>query len=192
MYKAIVIGTSYGGVQALKLILPLLEKGFPLPVVVVLHIGDHNNDSFIRHMNSICQLRVKEAEPNEPILPGIIYFAPPNYHLQVEDDYTFSLSAAEKINFSRPSIDVLFESAALVYTTGLIGLILTGANSDGANGLKLVKEFGGKTMIQDPSHAVSSVMPRAALEVARPEISLPLEELPARLIELAYSGRQDI
>ena len=112
MYQAIVIGTSYGGLEALKLILPRLHKGFPLPVIIVLHIGDHSNDTFINLMNSVCVLDVKEAEGNEPIHAGVIYFAPPNYHLMVENNFTFSLSIAEKINFSRPSIDVLFESAA--------------------------------------------------------------------------------
>ncbi len=189
MYKAIVIGTSHGGLEALKLILPRLEKGFPLSVIVVLHIGDHNNDIFIRHTNADCHLQVKEAESNEPILPGTIYFAPPNYHLLVEDNFTFSLSISEKLHFSRPSIDILFESAAWVYNKSLIGVILTGANSDGAYGLKVIKEFGGKTIVQNPCHALSPAMPSAALKIAKPEIRLPLEEIAAKLIELAYSGK---
>ncbi|HZL10655.1 MAG TPA: chemotaxis protein CheB [Prolixibacteraceae bacterium] len=187
MYKAIVIGTSYGGLEALKLILPEFEEGFPLPVIVVLHIGEHNNDVFINHMNAICKLVVKEAESNELILPGTIYFAPPNYHLMIEDNYTFSLSIAEKINFSRPSIDILFESAAWVYTNSLIGVILTGANPDGANGLKIIGELGGKTIIQNPCSAISPAMPRAALKIAKPEINLTLEDIAGKLIELAYS-----
>lgn len=187
MYKAIVIGTSYGGIEALKLILPQFRKDFPLPVMVVLHIGDHDNESFVNYLNSVCLLNVKEAESNEPILAGTIYFAPPNYHLLVEDDLTFTLSADEKLNFSRPSIDVLFEAAAWVYTKYLIGVILTGANSDGANGLKIIKEYGGKTMIQNPCSAISPAMPRAALKLAKPEIRLKLEDIPAKLIELAYS-----
>lgn len=186
MYKAIVIGTSYGGLEALKLILPAFRKGFPLPIIIVLHIGDHSNDTFINHLNSICDLEVKEADSNEPILPGIIYFAPPNYHLQVENDFTFSLSIDEKLNFSRPSIDVLFESAAWVYAIGLIGVILTGANSDGANGLKIIKDLGGKTIIQSPCSATSPNMPRAALKIANPDIKLKLEEIAAKLIELAF------
>ena len=185
MYKAIVVGTSYGGLEALDVILPALQKGFPLPVIIVLHIGDHSNETFINHMNSVCALEVKEAEGNEPIRPGVIYFAPPNYHLQVEDDFTFSLSTAEKLNFSRPSIDVLFESAAWVYTKSLIGVILTGANSDGANGMKIIKELGGKTIIQNPCSALSPAMPRAALKISKPEIRLKLEDIAAKLIELA-------
>jgi len=184
-YEAIVIGTSHGGLEALKLILPRFEKDFPLPVIIVLHIGDHNNEIFINHMNSVCTLEVKEAESNEPIRPGLIYFAPPNYHLQIEDDFTFSLSTAEKLNYSRPSIDVLFESAAYVYSHKLIGVILTGANSDGAQGLKTIKHMGGKTIIQNPCSSLSPAMPRAALKLAKPEIKLKLEAIAEKLIELA-------
>ena len=187
MYKAVVIGTSHGGLEALKLILPQLEKGFPLAVIVVLHIGDHNNDVFIRILNGLCSLPVKEAESNEAILPGHIYFAPPNYHLLVEDDLTFSLSTDEKLNYSRPSIDILFESAAWAYKRKLIAVILSGANSDGAHGMKTVKSFGGKTVIQNPCHAISPTMPRFALKIARPEIRLDLENIAGKLIELAYS-----
>jgi two-component system chemotaxis response regulator CheB len=186
MYKAIVIGTSYGGLEALNLILPSLEKGFPLPIIIVLHIGEHNNTTFISHMNAACALEIKEAESNEPISPSVVYFAPPNYHLQVENDFTLSLSIAEKLNFSRPSIDVLFESAAWVYTKNLIGVILTGANSDGAIGLKTIKDLGGTTIVQNPDSAISPVMPRAALKASKPDIKLNLEDITGKLIELAY------
>lgn len=186
MYKAIVIGTSYGGLEALKLLLPRLDEGFPLPVIIVLHIGDHCNDAFIDHLNSICTLEVKEAESNEPIRPGVIYFAPPNYHLQVESDFTFSLSTAGKVNFSRPSIDVLFESAAWVYAKSLIGVILTGANSDGAYGLKIIKDSGGITIVQNPCSALSPAMPQAALKICKPDIRLKLEDISDQLIKLAF------
>ena len=185
MYKAIVIGTSYGGLEALKLILPKLGKDFPLPVIVVLHIGDHNNSVFIDFLNNECQLLVKEVEFHDKVLPGHIYFAPPNYHLLIEDDYSFTFSADLKLNFSRPSIDVLFESAALVYMDSLIGVVLTGANSDGANGLRIIKEYGGVTIVQNPCSAVSPVMPRAALKAAKPDFRLKLELIADKLIELA-------
>lgn len=186
MYKAIVIGTSFGGLEALQMILPKFGKDFPLPVIVVLHIGDHNNDVFIHYLNSICTLDVKEAESNEPINPGFIYFAPPNYHLLVEDNFTFTLSAEERLNFSRPSIDILFESAAWVFTQKLIGVILSGANSDGANGLKTIKDLGGTTIIQNPCSAIAPAMPRAALKIANPDIRINLEEIADKLIELAF------
>lgn len=190
MYKAIVIGTSYGGLEALKVILPQLDKGFPLPVIIVLHIGDHSNDTFIEYMNAACALEVKEAESHEPIRPGVIYFAPPNYHLLIEDDFTFSLSTDERINFSRPSIDVLFESAAWAYAAGLIGLILTGANSDGAIGLRTIKHLGGLTLVQNPCTSLSPVMPRAALKTCKPDLKLKLEDIPGQLIRLAYQPKE--
>ncbi len=183
-YKAIVIGTSFGGLEALKIILPGLGKEFPVPVIIVLHIGDHSNDTFINYMNSICPLKVTEAENNEEIKPGHIYFAPPNYHLLIEPDFTFSLSTEEKYNYSRPSIDILFESAAWAYSKNLIGIILSGANSDGAYGLKLIKEFGGMTLVQNPCSATSPTMPRAALKMVLPEYRLKLEDIAVKLVEL--------
>lgn len=186
MYKAIVIGTSFGGLEALQIILPKLGSDFRLPIIVVLHIGEHDNLVFIRHLNSLCSLIVKEAENNEPISPGYIYFAPPNYHLLVEDNFTFTLSAEEKLNFSRPSIDILFESAAWVYTKSLIGVILSGANSDGANGHKTIKDLGGTTIVQNPCSAIAPAMPRAALKTANPDFRLKLEEIAGQLIELAF------
>lgn len=184
MYKAIVIGASHGGLEALKLILPGFKQGFPLPVIVVLHIGDHNNDPFIRYLNQLCELPVKEAELNEPIASGIIYFAPPNYHLLIDDNYSFTLSTEEKVNFSRPSIDVTFESAAWVFTTSLIGVILTGANSDGAKGLLAIKKLGGKTIVQNPCSAMSPTMPRFALKLVKPDFKLNLEGIIQKLNEL--------
>lgn len=185
MYKAIVIGTSYGGLEALKIILPRFGADFRLPVVVVLHIGEYNNDTFVNYLNSICPLEVKEAEGNEKIRPGFVYFAPPNYHLLIEPNLTFSLTTDEKHNFSRPSIDILFESAAWAYGQDLIGVILTGANSDGAAGLKMIREFGGMTLVQNPCSALSPAMPLAALKIAKPQITVKLEEIGDQLIELA-------
>ena len=183
-YKAIVIGTSYGGLDALKIILPKLGHGFPLPVIIVLHIGSNNNDIFVNYLNSMCKLHVKEAECNEIIKKGFIYFAPPDYHLLIESDFTFSLTIDKKHNFSRPSIDILFESAAWAYNKSLIGVVLTGANSDGAVGLKMIKEFGGMTIIQSPFTAMSPEMPRAALKIAEPEFRIKLEDIANKLIEL--------
>lgn len=189
MYKAIVIGASFGGLEALKIILPKFSTGFPVPVIVVLHIGDHNNETFLSYMNAMCPLQVKEAESNEPIKEGFIYFAPPNYHLLIESDFTFSLTTDEKHNYSRPSIDVLFESAAWAYTKNLIGVVLTGANSDGALGLKTIKDYGGMTVIQNPCSALSPTMPMAALKIAIPEYRLKLENIGDKLIELVTVNR---
>jgi two-component system chemotaxis response regulator CheB len=107
---------------------------------------------------------VKEAEEKEPIRTGYVYFAPPNYHLLIEDDLTFALSIDAKVNYSRPSIDVLFESAVHVYGSQVVAIILTGANNDGAQGIRLVKAQGGLAIVQDPQTADSPFMPKAALE----------------------------
>jgi len=185
MYKAVVIGTSFGGLQALKLILTQLPALFPLPVIVVLHIGDHDNEIFLKYMNEICVLHVKEAECNEPIQKGFIYFAPPNYHLLIETDFTFSLSTDEKHNFSRPSIDVLFESAAWTYGKSLIGVVLTGANSDGAMGLKIIKDYGGMTLVENPGSAIAPAMPRAAIKLSEPHLQCNLDQIGPELVRLA-------
>lgn len=189
MYKAIVIGTSSGGFEVLKIILPEFAAGFPVPVIIVLHIGNHRNENFVNYMNSFCKLQVKEAESNEKIQNGVIYFAPPNYHLLIESDFTFSLTTEKKYNYSRPSIDILFESAAWAYTKDLIGVVLTGANADGAEGLKMIKDFGGLTVIQSPCNALAPAMPQAALKIAKPSISLKLEDIAGKLIELVSSDR---
>ncbi len=115
----------------------------------------------VKHLNDICNINVYEAEEKEKVLPGNAYIAPPNYHLLVEGDETLSLTVEPKVNYARPSIDVLFDSAANVYGSGLIGIILTGANRDGSNGLKRIKELGGITIVQDPRTAKSNAMPMA-------------------------------
>ena len=128
-------------------------------------------------MSESCKSRVKQADEKEKIVPAMIYIAPPNYHLLVEDDRTFSLSVDELVNFSRPSIDVLFESAADAYGKRLIGIILTGANSDGSNGLKKIKECGGMAIVQDPESSEADTMPRAAIKATKVDYVLPLEEI---------------
>jgi two-component system chemotaxis response regulator CheB len=132
-------------------------------------------------------LNVKEADEKENIQGGYVYFAPPNYHLLVENNKTFSLSTDEKVNYSRPSIDVLFESAAHVYGPRLAAIILTGANNDGAEGLRLIKEKGGLVIVQDPQSADSSYMPGAALQVVEPDFVLGLPEIGRWLVESAQT-----
>ncbi|MCP4348967.1 MAG: chemotaxis protein CheB [Desulfobacterales bacterium] len=167
-FKAVVIGTSAGGLTALTGLLPVLSADFPLPVIIVLHLHKEQRMGFmIGRYNKQCALTVKTADEKEIIQPGYIYFAPPDYHLLVEQDQTFSLSVDEKVNYSRPSIDVLFESAADVYCPALIGVILTGASNDGAKGLKAIKQNGGMAIIQNPYDAELSYMPRAAMKAVR-------------------------
>jgi len=162
-HKAIVIGTSAGGVDALKTVLKDLETNIELPIIIVVHIKERT-DGFSNIYIKLNKLTIKEAEDKEDIKNGVIYFAPSNYHLSIEDDYTFSLSVEEKINYSRPSIDVLFESAAEVYMDGLLGIILTGANSDGALGFEKIEKLGGKCIVQDPEEAYFDVMPLSTLK----------------------------
>ena len=162
-YKAIVIGTSAGGVEALKVVLKDLEPTIEVPIIVVIHIKERS-DGFSKIYNHLNKMIVKEAEDKEKIKKGVIYFAPSDYHLSIEDDYTFSLSIEEKINYSRPSIDILFESAAEIYTDNLLGIILTGANSDGALGIKKIKKLGGECIIQDPKEAYFDTMPLSVLK----------------------------
>ncbi len=176
-YRAVVIGVSAGGLAALGKILPRLPRNFPLPVIIVQHLSPSSDNYMIRHFNSQSQITVKEADEKEEIKPGFAYFAPPNYHLLIETDFTFSLSTEERVNFSRPSIDVLFESAVDAYCGSLIGIILTGASSDGSKGLKRIKDCGGLTIVQNPKEAEVSVMPDAAIRLFRVDKVLLLDEI---------------
>lgn len=191
MYKAIVIGTSYGGLEALTGIIKNLPENFPLPILVVLHIGAHNNDSFITVLNNSTKLRVKEADEKEKIQAGTIYFAPPDYHLLVDEQSGIALSSDPKVNHSRPSIDVLFESAAWTYKNQLIGILLTGLNQDGAAGMKEIQVCGGTTIIEDPETALASIMPASVLRIIKPDFQLVLNDIPSKIIKLANSNSTD-
>ncbi|MBN8849606.1 MAG: chemotaxis protein CheB, partial [Sphingomonas sp.] len=141
--EAVAIGASAGAVEALSAILPRLPADYPLPVLVVVHVPADRRSVLATLFQSKCRIAVREAEDKEPVVPGTVYFAPPDYHLQVEADRTLSLSADDPVLYSRPSIDVLFESAADAYGAALAGVVLTGANQDGARGLAAVAEAGG-------------------------------------------------
>nr|WP_320118539.1 chemotaxis protein CheB [uncultured Marinifilum sp.] len=184
MIKAIVIGTSYGGLEALKCIIPKLPENFHLPILVVLHIGDNNNDSFISYIDNISKVKVKEAEEKEKLLSGHVYFAPPNYHMLVEKDHSISFTIDTKVHYSRPSIDVLFESAAWAYGNKLIGVILTGLNQDGAMGLKTIKNHGGIAIVQNPDKAVASIMPQAAISRSDPDYIIDIEYICDKILEI--------
>lgn len=162
--EIVVIGTSTGALNALSQILSALPAGFPAPILVVVHLRAGKDNLMVELMASRCALPVREAEDKEPIEAGVIYFAPPDYHLLVEPDRRMSLSIEEPINYSRPSIDPLFESAADVFGKGTIGLILTAASRDGAAGLRAVEDAGGIALVQSPDTAEAAVMPLAALE----------------------------
>jgi two-component system chemotaxis response regulator CheB len=177
MIKALAIGTSAGGIEALDYLLPLIPEDSVVAVFVVQHIMADAGSFFIKSIKDKCYVKVKEACHTEEIKPGTIYFAPPDYHLLIDDNKSFALGSDEKVNFSRPSIDVLFETAAEVYRKELAGILLTGANSDGSKGLLKIHQYGGKTIVQDPSTAFMSEMPLSAIELFKPDKILSLKEI---------------
>ena len=184
MIKAIVIGASFGGLDAIKFIINALPREFRTPVIIVLHIGNNNINTFISILNQSTFLNIKEAEEKDILKKNTIYFAPPNYHLQVEDEFSLSLTTASKVNFSRPSIDVLFETAAWTFKNELLGILLTGANSDGAEGLKTIKTFGGTTIVENPETAHARAMPQSGIKKSAPDYILNLEDIANKMIEL--------
>ena len=183
-YEAIVIGVSSGGMNAMKVMFSLLPKEFNIPIIIVQHISPNSENLWINLLNDKSNLEIKEADEKEKIENGKVYIAPPNYHLLIERDKTFSLSVDERVNFARPSINVLFESAAEAYKNKLIGVILTGSNNDGTNGLKLIKEYGGLTIVQDPSTAESGFMPASAIAAMQVDYILSLKGIIDLLIKL--------
>lgn len=163
-YQAIVIGTSAGGLYALSDLLKQLPVDYPVPLIVVQHRSKDQRDLLEEVLQSKCKISIKQADEKEKIKGGYVYIAPPDYHLLIESDMTFSLSSDDMVLYSRPSINVLFESAAGVYKDKLIGIILTGANSDGASGISMIKKFGGLTIAQAPEEAQFPFMPDASIE----------------------------
>jgi two-component system chemotaxis response regulator CheB len=184
-YQAVVMGGSAGGFAALGRILPALPAGYPLPLLVVLHLHRLHEGDLLRGLAHRCRLLLKEAEPGEAVAGGTAYFAPPNYHLLVEPSGRLALSIDERVNWSRPSIDVTFESAAAVWGAGLVGVILTGANQDGARGLQAVRARGGLAIVQDPASAEVPFMPLAAVAAGPVDHLVPLEDIPTLLLAAA-------
>ena len=180
--EAVVIGTSAGAIASLSHLLPPLAQDFPLAILVAVHVPADQPHSISNLLQAKCRITVKEAEDKEPILPGTVYFAPPDYHVLVEDDRRLSLSNEEAVNFSRPSIDVLFESAADVYRENLLAVILTGANHDGAQGARAVGMAGGTVVVQDPDSATARTMPEAALAACPTAKTLSLADLTDLLV----------
>lgn len=178
--SAIVLGASAGAVDALLNLLPGLPAGGP-PVLAAVHVPPDRPNMLVSLLQPRCAVRIKEAEDKEPVLSGTVYFAPPDYHLLVEQDGSLALSSDEAVHYSRPSIDVLFESAADAWGAGLIGIVLTGANEDGAAGLAAVAAGGGLALVQDPGSATAPAMPLAALAACPSAARLSLADLADRL-----------
>ena len=176
-YKVIVIGTSAGGLKVLKELFAALTPNFTLSVLVVQHLSPQSDGFMAHYLNKLSHLTIKEADAGELLLPNHAYIAPANYHLLVEKDHSLSLSVSEKVSYARPSIDVLFESAAEVFLDQLIGIVLTGANDDGAKGLINIHQFGGLTIVQDPAEAEVSAMPLAAIQTGKVDHVLGMSEI---------------
>lgn len=179
----VVVGTSRGGLKALQALLSGLDAGFTLPMVIVQHRGKDLETGLCEYLGRGSQLPVTEPEDKEPILQGHVYLAPRDYHLLIESA-SFALSTDPPVSFARPSIDVLFESAADEYKERTIGVILTGSNRDGAKGLAAIKAHGGVTVVEDPMTAAHREMPDAALARNNPDWVLPLKEIAPRLNKL--------
>ena len=186
--RAVAIGASAGGVQALSELLPALSRESQAAVFVVLHLPRDRPSLLVDVFSQKCALLVREAEDKEPVTPGTVYFAPPNYHLLVDAGPQLALSADDLVNHSRPSIDVLFDSAAQVYREHLLGIILSGANEDGAEGLAAVHDAGGLTVVQEPQTAQSSAMILSALERRPADLVLDLAGIAGLLQRLCPSA----
>ena len=184
--QAVAIGASAGGLEAIGEVLEALPSDYPAVVILVQHIAPHANDTLARRFQRHCQLPVREAEDKEPLLPGIVFIAPPDFHLMVELELRFSLSREERVNYSRPSIDVLMETAAEAFCSGLTGVILTGASVDGAAGLATIKRLGGRAVVQSPETAEVDIMPRAAIAACPVDAVLGLAEIGPFLARLGY------
>jgi two-component system, chemotaxis family, protein-glutamate methylesterase/glutaminase len=179
--SAIVIGGSAGSVDALAQVLPALSADAGVVVLVVVHLPRERSSKLVEIFSRRCAMRLTEAEDKQPLEPGTVYFAPPDYHLLVDVGPALALSTDDLVHFSRPAIDPLFESAADAYRDALMGIVLSGANEDGAAGLLAVARAGGATFVQSPREASASTMPLAALRAAPDSSVLTLTELAALL-----------
>ncbi len=182
--EAIVIGTSQGGFDALKSVLEPLPADFPAPILVVRHQSSKASNYLVNALNQTCHLKVKFAKTDDQPLPGVVYIAPPDKHLLVGKKGRLKLSAGEPVNFSRPAIDPLFESAAMFYGPTVLAVALTGANSDGAMGLRKIQKKGGKVMVQDPDSAEAEAMPKAALAAVEADYVIWLDQIGPQLWSL--------
>jgi two-component system chemotaxis response regulator CheB len=189
-FKVVVIGTSLGGLSALKTILAHLQPNFLAAIVIVQHRHKESDGTMESLLQEHTCLPIQEVQDKDKILPGKIYLAPADYHLLIEPGY-FALSTDDPVSYARPSIDVLFESAADIYADQVIGVILTGANHDGTQGLKKVKARGGITIVQQPSTAESSIMPESAISAVSVDWILSLREIAELLINLCQINNPD-
>ncbi len=185
----IAIGTSLGGLNALLAVVGQLPRDLPVPLVVVQHRGPSQDAGLVRLLQQRTALRVIEAEDKTMLEPGVMFVAPADYHLLVEDRQSLALSTEAPVRAARPSIDVLFESAADVFGATLVGVLLTGASADGAAGLARVKQRGGRAIVQDPLTAECATMPSAGIAATAVDYVLPLERIGEHLLSLVEGTR---
>jgi len=184
--RLVVVGTSFGGLTALQTLLPALPTTFHAPIIIVQHRSREAGSGLCAFLQKHSLLPLHEPEDKEAVMPGHVYLAPRDYHLLLDGE-TFALSIEAPVEYARPSIDVLFESAADAYREKVVGVILTGANADGARGLARIKDCGGMCIVEDPATAESRQMPDAALAATRVDKILPLADVAPFLIELCHS-----
>ena len=182
-YELVVVGASWGGMRAINELLSGLPSGFGAAVVIAQHRGVTSTGGLAHVLERGSRLPVKDADDKEAIRPGCVYLAPADYHLLVEPG-AFALSVDEQVQYSRPSIDVLFESAADAYGRRAVGILLTGSNDDGAHGLRAIQRRGGLTIAQDPATAEAPAMPAAAINAGAADKVLPLTAIAPLLVEL--------
>jgi two-component system chemotaxis response regulator CheB len=176
-YELVVIGASWGGLHAVSALLEGLGETCPAAIVIGQHRGPEGGERLAGILQRRTSLRVRDAEDKDDLVPGTVYLAPTDYHTLIEAGGTIALSTEEEVRYARPSIDVLFRSAAEAYHERCVGVVLTGANADGAEGLRQIKELGGVAIVQDPSTAERREMPVAAIAATEADVVLPLEEI---------------
>jgi two-component system chemotaxis response regulator CheB len=183
-YKAVVIGGSAGSFQGVVKILSQLPKGFPLPIIMALHRLKHVRNGFVEALSIKSVVQVTEPNDKEPIKKGSVYLAPANYHMSVELGNNFALSTEEMVNNSRPAIDITLSTCAFLYKEKLLGILLSGANKDGALGMKHIHERGGMTIVQEPTECMIDTMPKAALAITKIDHIMRIDEIVEVLKEL--------
>ncbi len=184
MYEMIVMGTSAGGLACLKELLPQINRPLNVPILIVQHLQPTNRSFLADIIETTTGLKTYEVEDKMLIEDGCVYTPAPNYHILMEKDWTLTLSVENKVSYARPSIDVTFESVADACRESVIGVLLTGANHDGAKGLKYIQELGGYTIVQEPSSAYANEMPNAALGIMEPDAVLTIEAIAKKINDL--------
>lgn len=185
-YQLVVIGASFGGIDAVSKILGKMDRKFDIPVVIVMHQAKNINSDLIYVFKNKALAEIKEPLDKEKINKCRVYLAPADYHLLIEKDRTFSYSYSERINFARPSIDLLFETAAETYGENLVSVLLTGANSDGSNGILKTSLYGGLTIVQNPDEAEARSMPESAMKICKVDHVLTLNQISEKLNSFCY------